>query len=75
MNKYLFPIKKLKTKSWIKYWLSKREFNSYVLSQILTGTELYLENSVQKKFKIFNIIGHSEQDGEPTPENPVDIKS
>lgn len=77
MSKYLYPIYKLKTKSYIRWWLYNYlgKFNNYVLSEILTGTSFYLEDSTDRKFKIFDIIGRSVQDGDPTPENPVPIKN
>lgn len=68
-------IMKLDLPIWIKYWLSKHKNASYVLSEILTGTEFFLQDSAPKKFKIFDIIGRSVQDGVPTPENPVPIKN
>ena len=77
MSKYLYPIYKLKTKSYIRWWLYNYlgKFNNYVLSEILTGTSFYLEDSTDRKFNIFDIIGRSVQDGVPTPENPVPIKN
>ena len=74
-NKYFYPIYKLKIKSWIKYWLIKQTEFKGVLSDILEGTSFYLTDCLNMKFKIFDIIGRSVQDGDPTPENPVPIKN
>lgn len=77
MSKYLYPIYKLKTKSYIRWWLYNYlgKFNNYVLSEILTGTSFYLEDSTDRKFNIFDMIGRTTQDGNPTPKNPVPIKN
>lgn len=74
-NKYFYPIYKLKIKSWIKYWLIKQTEFKGVLSDILEDISFYLTDSLNMKFKIFDIIGRSVQDGDPTPENPVPIKN
>ena len=74
-NKYFYPIYKLKIKSWIKYWLIKQTEFKGVLSDILEGISFYLTDSLNMKFKMFDIIGRSVQDGDPTPENPVPIKN
>lgn len=77
MSKYLYPIYKLKTKSYIRWWLYNYlgKFNNYVLSEILTGTSFYLEDSTDRKFNIFDMIGRTTQESDPTPENPVPIKN
>lgn len=75
MSKYTNAIQRLKVESWIKYWLSKRQKSSYELSEILTGTEFYLQDSAPKKFKKFIPIGRTTQESDPTPENPVPIKN
>lgn len=64
MSKYLYPIYKLKTKSYIRWWLYNYlgKFNNYVLSEILTGTSFYLEDSTDRKFNIFDIIGRTTQE-------------
>ena len=55
-------IMKLNIPIWIKYWLSKHKNASYILSEILTGTEFFLQDSAPKKFKIFDIIGRTTQE-------------
>lgn len=88
MNKYLYPIYKLKVKSWIKYWLFKKTSTKEeegVLSDILTGFTFNLINTVQRKFNIFNLYGNSVQkttsiaEGDeydsPSPDHPQPINS
>ena len=40
-----------------------------------TGTSIDIYDSADSRVRDVEIGGHSEQDGEPTPENPVEIKS
>lgn len=77
MSKYLYAIKKLNIKSWIKYWLEKRatQQSEIKLSDIITGTNFTLNGTIQNPFKIFNIRGNLIQDGEPSPNNEVPILS
>lgn len=76
MNKYLYAILRLKTTSWIKYWLYNKSMKTKgVLSNILEGISFYLTDSLNRKFNLFQIIGRSMQEGTPTPENPVEIKN
>lgn len=62
MNKYLYLIKKLKIKPWIKYWLIKQTEFKGVLSGILEGTSFYLTDSLNMKFKMFKIYGRTTQE-------------
>ena len=55
-------IMKLDLPIWIKYWLAKHKNISYILSEILTGTEFFLQDSAPKKFKMFDIIGRTTQE-------------
>ena len=76
MSKFLYPIYKLKTKSYIKWWLyHKKAGGSGILSEILEGFSFNLENTLNRKFKLFEIEGNSVQDGTPSPDNEVPIKS
>ena len=76
MSKFLYPIYKLKTKSYIKWWLyHKKAGGSGVLSEILEGFSFNLENTLNRKFKLFEIEGNSVQDGTPSPDNEVPILS
>lgn len=76
MSKFLYPIYKLKTKSYIKWWLYyKKAGGSGVLSEILQGFSFNLENTLNRKFKLFEIEGNSVQDGSPSPDNEVPILS
>ena len=59
---------------WIRYFYYTKQFRK--LSEILTGQSNYiLENTLYKKFKKFEVGGNTEQDGEPTPENPIPISN
>lgn len=76
MSKFLYPIYKLKTKSYIKWWLyHKKAGGSGILSEILQGFSFNLENTLNRKFKLFEIEGNSVQDGSPSPDNEVPILS
>ena len=45
MNKYFYPIYKMKIKPWIKYWLLKKGLNPVVLSDLIEGTSpITIEN-------------------------------
>ena len=76
MSKFLYPIYKLKTKSYIKWWLyHKKAGGSGILSEILEGFSFNLENTLNRKFKLFEIECNSVQDGTPSPDNEVPILS
>lgn len=76
MSKFLYPIYILKTKSYIKWWLyHKKAGGSGILSEILEGFSFNLENTLNRKFKLFEIEGNSVQDGSPSPDNEVPILS
>lgn len=76
MSKFLYPIYKLKTKSYIKWWLyHKKAGGSGILSEILEGFSFNLENTLNRKFNLFEIQGNSVQDGSPSPDNEVPILS
>ena len=76
MSKFLYPIYKLKTKSYIKWWLyHKKAGGSGILSEILQGFSFNLENTLNRKFNLFEIEGNSVQDGSPSPDNEVPILS
>lgn len=73
MNKYLYPIKKLNIKSWIKYWLLKVKASkfAYKVSEVFSGTFITINNTIRKEFVKFLLFGNSVQDGE----NEVPINS
>ena len=76
MSKFLYPIYKLKTKSYIKWWLyHKKAGGSGILSEILEGFSFNLADTLNRKFKLFEIEGNSTQDGTPSPDNEVPIYS
>ena len=76
MLKFLYPIYKLKTKSYIKWWLyHKKAGGSGILSEILEGFSFNLANTLNRKFNLFEIEGNSVQDGSPSPDNEVPIYS
>lgn len=61
-NKHFYQIFKLKIKPWIKYWLIKQTEFKGVLSDILEGISFYLTDSLNMKFKMFDIIGRTTQE-------------
>lgn len=76
MSKFLYPIYKLNIESYKKWWLyHKKAGGSGVLSEILEGFSFNLENTLNRKFKLFEIEGNSTQDGTPSPDNEVPILS
>lgn len=75
MNKYLYKIKDLEVPPWLKYWFARKSKINFDLSEILNGTSFDLTDTVNKKLHLINIFGNSIQNGEPTPENPINIKS
>lgn len=71
MQKYFYPIFKLpdfyirdyqkqELPLWVKWWLLGKAGRK--LSEILTGSEFTLLNTVSRKFKIFELSGRTEQD-------------
>lgn len=76
MSKFLYPIYKLNIESYKKWWLyHKKAGGSGILSEILQGFSFNLENTLNRKFKLFEIEGNSVQDGTPSPDNEVPIYS
>ena len=76
MSKFLYPIYKLNIESYKKWWLyHKKAGGSGILSEILQGFSFNLENTLNRKFKLFEIEGNSVQDGSPSPDNEVPILS
>lgn len=75
MNKYLYKIKDLEIPTHLKYWIARKSKINFDLSEILNGSSFDLTNTVNKKLHLINIFGNSIQNGEPTPENPIEIKS
>lgn len=76
MSKFLYPIYKLNIESYKKWWLyHKKAGGSGILSEILQGFSFNLENTLNRKFKLFEIEGNRVQDGSPSPDNEVPIKS
>lgn len=77
MSNYKYAIKKLPIKSWIKYWLWRNRTGGtkykFALSDIKEGTNFYLENTIKRKFNMFELFGKTTQNGTPTPENPIPI--
>lgn len=61
-NKHFYQIFKLKIKPWMKYWLIKQTEFKGVLSDILEGISFYLTDSLNMKFKMFDIIGRTTQE-------------
>lgn len=76
MSKFLYPIYKLNIESYKKWWLyHKKAGGSGILSEILQGFSFNLEDTLNRKFKLFEIEGNSVQDGTPSSDNEVPIKS
>lgn len=76
MSKFLYSIYKLNIESYKKWWLyHKKAGGSGILSEILQGFSFNLENTLNRKFKLFEIEGNSVQDGSPSPDNEVPILS
>lgn len=87
MSKILYPIFNLPNENddeneaipiWIKWWLfnNYKKSHSWVLSEIITGNPLTLNDSVKTKFYLPPLPkGNSEQDGEPSPTNEVQIQN
>ena len=75
MNKYLYKIKDLEIPTHLKYWFARKSKINFDLSEILNGRSFDLTNTVNKKLHLINIFGNSEQNGEATPENPIEVKS
>lgn len=75
MSKFLYPIYKLNIESYKKWWLYHKKAGGGTLSEILEGFSFNLENTLNRKFKLFEIEGNSVQDGSPSPDNEVPILS
>lgn len=72
-NKYLFLINKLNTKSWIKYWLFKKNIPIQLVELLRQATPITLTNTISRPFVKLILYGKTIQDGIPTPELPVEI--
>ena len=75
MNKYFYPIYKMKLKPWIKYWLLKKTSDSKVLSDLIEGTSPITIEGVYKGTSLQELVfkGQTTQTGTPTPEAPVPV--
>lgn len=75
MNKYFYPIYKMKLKPWIKYWLLKKGLNPIVLSDLIEGTSPITIEGVYKGTSLQELVfkGQTTQTGTPTPEAPVPV--
>ena len=76
MKKHLYEIKRLEIPAYLKWWFIKKKFAG-TLSEVLENltSPITLQNSLRRKFKIFEIGGNSVQNGEPTPTNEVPIQN
>lgn len=52
-----------------------QELENNQLTGTSTGQSIYIEDSTNTKVRSIGLSGNSEQDGTPTPENPVEIHS
>lgn len=76
MNKYFLPIYHSELKPWIKWWILKRlngGESSLKAVTISSGTLTKVDKS--KALSIKEYYGNTVQDGTPTPESPVEIKT
>lgn len=76
MKKHLYEIKRKNIPSYLKWWFIRYK-HAGVLSEVLENltSPITLQNSLRRKFKIFQIGGNSVQDGEPTLETTVSIQN
>lgn len=70
MKKYLYPIVISKIRPYLKLWFLK---GGEYLSAIMQSLPLTLNNTLWATLRNIKIYGNTVQDGEPTPENPVEI--
>ena len=75
MNKYLYIIKNFKTKPWIKYWLLSKNGIKEIIEKITGIPPLILNNSDGKNLKDYRVYGNTVQNGEPTPDTPIEMVS
>lgn len=74
MYKYIYPLIKCKIKPWLKYYIVKK--GEGTPSEIITlASPITLANSLRRKFIKFIVGGNSIQNGEPTPDTPVEIQN
>lgn len=76
MSKFIGKIKNYDLETWIKYWLYKRTGGTkykFVLSDVKEGSNFHLENTIKRKFNIFEIFGKTTQNS-TTGKNKFDIK-
>ena len=76
MNKYLYFIKDFKIENWIKWWLVRKGSIpvDYVLGELMTGTDITINNTVEKTFYKFDVKGNSTQET-TTGKNIYDVSS
>lgn len=76
MNKYFLPVYHSELKPWIKWWILKRlngGQSSLKAITITSGTLTKVDKS--KALSIKEYYGNTVQNGTPTPESPVEIKT
>lgn len=62
-RKYLYRIKRLEIKSWLKYLMIEgKSVVDYVLGELMTGTDITIDNTIEKKLYKFDIKGNSTQE-------------
>lgn len=62
-RKYLYRIKRLEIKSWLKYLMIEgKHVVDYVLGELTSGTNITINNTVEKKFYKFDVKGNSTQE-------------
>ena len=76
MNKYFLPVYHSELKPWIKWWILKRlngGQSSLKAVTLSSGTLTKVDKS--KSLSIKEYYGNTVQNGTPTPESPVEIKT
>lgn len=75
--KFLYPIKKLNIKPWIKYWLLKKlnDSGESTLKAVTLSSGTLQKVDKSKSLSIKEYYGNTIQNGTPTPEAPVEIKT
>lgn len=76
MNKYFLPIYHSELKPWIKWWILKRlSGGESTLKAVTLSSGTLTKVDKTKALSIKEYYGNTVQDGTPTPEAPVEIKT
>ena len=75
MNKYFLPVYHSELKPWIKWWILKRLNGESTLRAITISSGTLKKVDTSKALSIQEYYGNTVQDGTPSPESPVEIKT